>query len=44
MDEPHWVKRFTEHGAPGAYLRVVVAGAPSAPVTGSRSSTGPTTA
>jgi MOSC domain-containing protein YiiM len=21
--EPHWVKRFTEHGAPGAYLRVV---------------------
>lgn len=26
MDEPHWVKRFTEHGAPGAYLRVVEAG------------------
>lgn len=26
MDEPHWVKRFTEHGAPGAYLRVVVEG------------------
>ena len=23
MDEPHWVKRFTEHGAPGAYLRVL---------------------
>lgn len=23
MDEPHWVKRFTDHGAPGAYLRVV---------------------
>jgi MOSC domain-containing protein YiiM len=23
MDEPQWVKRFTEHGAPGAYLRVV---------------------
>jgi len=23
LDEPHWVKRFTEHGAPGAYLRVV---------------------
>ena len=26
MDEPHWVKRFTEHGAPGAYLRVVSPG------------------
>lgn len=26
MDEPHWVKRFTEHGAPGAYLRVAVPG------------------
>ena len=26
LDEPHWVKRFTEHGAPGAYLRVVAAG------------------
>jgi MOSC domain-containing protein YiiM len=26
MDEPHWVKRFTEHGAPGAYLRIVTAG------------------
>jgi MOSC domain-containing protein YiiM len=23
MDEPRWVKRFTAHGAPGAYLRVV---------------------
>jgi MOSC domain-containing protein YiiM len=26
MDEPHWVKRFTAHGAPGAYLRVVTPG------------------
>jgi MOSC domain-containing protein YiiM len=26
MDEPRWVKRFTEHGAPGAYLRVVAPG------------------
>jgi len=31
--EPHWVKRFTDHGAPGAYLRVlgegvIAAGAP----------------
>ena len=26
MDEPQWVKRFTDHGAPGAYLRVVVEG------------------
>jgi MOSC domain-containing protein YiiM len=26
MDEPRWVKRFTEHGAPGAYLRVVSEG------------------
>lgn len=26
MDEPRWVKRFTEHGAPGAYLRVVRGG------------------
>ena len=26
MDEPHWVKRFTEHGAPGAYLRVLAEG------------------
>ena len=33
MGEPHWVKRFTDHGAPGAYLRVlsegkITAGAP----------------
>jgi MOSC domain-containing protein YiiM len=26
MDEPHWVKRFTDHGAPGAYFRVVAEG------------------
>jgi MOSC domain-containing protein YiiM len=26
MDEPHWVKRFTDHGACGAYLRVVSPG------------------
>jgi MOSC domain-containing protein YiiM len=26
MGEPHWVKRFTAHGAPGAYLRVVAGG------------------
>jgi MOSC domain-containing protein YiiM len=26
MDLPHWVKRFTDHGAPGAYLRVVSPG------------------
>jgi MOSC domain-containing protein YiiM len=26
MDEPNWIKRFTEHGAPGAYLRVVSEG------------------
>lgn len=26
MGEPHWVRRFTEHGAPGAYLSVVVEG------------------
>ena len=26
MDEPHWIKRFTEHGAPGAYTRVVSPG------------------
>jgi MOSC domain-containing protein YiiM len=30
MAEPHWVKRFTEHGAPGAYLRVVSPGPVSA--------------
>ena len=23
MDQAHWVRRFTEHGAPGAYLRVI---------------------
>lgn len=23
MGEPHWVKQFTAHGAPGAYLRVL---------------------
>ncbi len=26
MDEPHWVKRFTDHGACGAYLRVLTPG------------------
>jgi MOSC domain-containing protein YiiM len=26
MDEPHWVKRFTERGASGAYLRVLSSG------------------
>lgn len=26
LQEPHWVKRFTDHGAPGAYLRVVTPG------------------
>lgn len=26
MDEKHWVRRFTEHGALGAYLRVVTPG------------------
>ena len=26
MGEPHWVRRFTEHGAPGAYLRVLAEG------------------
>ena len=26
LGEPRWVKRFAEHGAPGAYLRVVTAG------------------
>jgi MOSC domain-containing protein YiiM len=30
MDEPHWVKRFTAHGAPGAYLSVEVTGPVSA--------------
>lgn len=27
VDEPRWVKRFTEHGRPGAYLRVLEVGA-----------------
>jgi MOSC domain-containing protein YiiM len=27
MDEPHWVKRFTRRGAPGAYLAVLEPGA-----------------
>jgi MOSC domain-containing protein YiiM len=26
LDEPQWVRRFTEHGAPGAYLRVLAEG------------------
>jgi MOSC domain-containing protein YiiM len=26
VDEEHWVKRFTEHGVPGAYLRVIEPG------------------
>jgi MOSC domain-containing protein YiiM len=26
MDEAHWVKRFTDRGAPGAYLRVLTPG------------------
>ncbi len=26
VDEPHWIKRFTERGAPGAYLSVLVEG------------------
>ena len=26
IDEPHWVRRFTEHGVPGAYLRVIEPG------------------
>jgi MOSC domain-containing protein YiiM len=26
MDEPHWVRRFTKRGAPGAYLRVIAEG------------------
>lgn len=30
MGEPRWVRRFTEHGAPGAYLRVVQEGAVTA--------------
>ncbi len=30
VDQPQWVKRFTEHGAPGAYLRVLKPGFVSA--------------
>ena len=30
VDEPHWVLRFTEHGVPGAYLRVIEPGEVSA--------------
>ena len=30
MGEAHWVRRFTEHGAPGAYLRVLGEGAVAA--------------
>jgi MOSC domain-containing protein YiiM len=26
INEPQWVKRFTQHGAPGAYLRVLQTG------------------
>ena len=26
MDEPQWVRRFTEHGVPGAYFRVIEPG------------------
>ncbi len=26
MGEPHWVRRFTEYGAPGAYLKVLAPG------------------
>lgn len=26
MDEPQWVRRFTENGVPGAYFRVIEAG------------------
>ncbi len=26
VDEPQWVRRFTEHGVPGAYLRVLEPG------------------
>jgi MOSC domain-containing protein YiiM len=26
MAEPHWVKRFADHNAPGAYLRVLTSG------------------
>ena len=30
MGEAHWVRRFTEQGAPGAYLRVLGEGAVAA--------------
>ncbi len=30
VGEPHWVRRFTEHGAPGAYLSVLRPGAVAA--------------
>jgi MOSC domain-containing protein YiiM len=30
IGEPHWVRRFTQHGAPGAYLRVLQTGYVSA--------------
>jgi MOSC domain-containing protein YiiM len=30
MGEPHWVRRFTEHGAPGTYLRVLTPGSVAA--------------
>jgi len=35
VDEPQWVRRFTEHGVPGAYLRVIEPGTVAAgdPVT-----------
>ena len=26
IGDPHWVRRFTEHGAPGAYLKVLTSG------------------
>jgi MOSC domain-containing protein YiiM len=30
MGEQHWVRRFTAHGAPGAYCRVVTPGSVAA--------------
>jgi MOSC domain-containing protein YiiM len=30
VDEPHWVRRFTEHGVPGSYFRVIEPGMVSA--------------
>jgi MOSC domain-containing protein YiiM len=30
VDQPHWIKRFTDHGAPGAYLAVETEGVVSA--------------